>query len=54
MKNFAIIGCGRIAGRHAEHLVKHGKLVAVCDSIPEAAHNFGPRGVGRNVVSRKG
>src|ERR1700756_3281538 len=28
---FAIIGCGRIAQRHAEHIVKKGKLVAVCD-----------------------
>jgi UDP-N-acetyl-2-amino-2-deoxyglucuronate dehydrogenase len=29
---FAIIGCGRIAQRHAEHIVKKGKLVAVCDT----------------------
>ncbi len=29
--NFAIIGCGRIAQRHAEHIQKNGKLVAVCD-----------------------
>ena len=29
---FAIIGCGRIAQRHAEHIVKFGELVAVCDS----------------------
>lgn len=28
---FAIVGCGRIAGRHAEHISKQGKLVAVCD-----------------------
>lgn len=35
--NFAIIGCGRIAGRHAEQIIKHGKLVAVCDIIPEKA-----------------
>lgn len=28
---FAIIGCGRIAQRHAEHIVKFGELVAVCD-----------------------
>lgn len=35
--NFAIIGCGRIAGRHAEQMIKHGKLVAVCDIIPEKA-----------------
>ena len=35
--NFAIIGCGRIAKRHAEQMIKHGKLVAVCDIIPEKA-----------------
>ena len=35
--SFAIIGCGRIAGRHAEQIIKHGKLVAVCDIIPEKA-----------------
>jgi len=28
---FAIVGCGRIAERHAEHIVKQAKLVAVCD-----------------------
>jgi UDP-N-acetyl-2-amino-2-deoxyglucuronate dehydrogenase len=28
---FAIIGCGRIAQRHAEHISRLGKLVAVCD-----------------------
>lgn len=29
---FAIIGCGRIALRHAEQIVKLGNLVAVCDT----------------------
>lgn len=28
---FALIGCGRIAERHAEHIVKHAQLKAVCD-----------------------
>jgi UDP-N-acetyl-2-amino-2-deoxyglucuronate dehydrogenase len=28
---FAIIGCGRIAQRHAEHIRNQGELVAVCD-----------------------
>lgn len=28
---FAIIGCGRIAQRHAEHIDVNGKLIAVCD-----------------------
>ena len=34
---FAIIGCGRIAQRHAEHISKKGKLVAVCDVVKEKA-----------------
>ncbi len=29
--NFAIIGCGRISQRHAEHINNFGNLVAVCD-----------------------
>lgn len=35
--NFAIIGCGRIAQRHAEHINNIGKLVVVCDIVPEKA-----------------
>ncbi|MBK8610956.1 MAG: Gfo/Idh/MocA family oxidoreductase [Chitinophagaceae bacterium] len=38
--SFAIIGCGRIARRHAEQIAKHGKLVAVCDIVPEKATAF--------------
>jgi UDP-N-acetyl-2-amino-2-deoxyglucuronate dehydrogenase len=38
---FAIIGCGRIAKRHAEQMKKHGKLVAVCDVIEERATEMG-------------
>jgi UDP-N-acetyl-2-amino-2-deoxyglucuronate dehydrogenase len=34
---FAVIGCGKIAPRHAEQAEKHGKLVAVCDIIRERA-----------------
>ncbi|MBC7536173.1 MAG: Gfo/Idh/MocA family oxidoreductase [Ferruginibacter sp.] len=34
---FAIIGCGRIARRHAEQMNKTGTLVAVCDIVPENA-----------------
>lgn len=37
MIQFAIIGCGRIAQRHAEHINKFGKLVAVCDTVKEKA-----------------
>jgi UDP-N-acetyl-2-amino-2-deoxyglucuronate dehydrogenase len=34
---FAIIGCGRIAQRHAEHINNIGKLLAVCDIITDKA-----------------
>jgi len=34
---FALVGCGRIAQRHAEHIARNGKLIAVCDSIKEKA-----------------
>jgi len=34
---FALIGCGRIAGRHAEHIKNYGELVAVCDVVKEKA-----------------
>jgi UDP-N-acetyl-2-amino-2-deoxyglucuronate dehydrogenase len=34
---FGIVGCGRIAQRHAEHISKRGLLVAVCDVVAEKA-----------------
>jgi UDP-N-acetyl-2-amino-2-deoxyglucuronate dehydrogenase len=34
---FAIIGCGKIAPRHAAEAAKQGQLAAVCDIIPERA-----------------
>ncbi|MBS1490483.1 MAG: Gfo/Idh/MocA family oxidoreductase [Bacteroidetes bacterium] len=34
---FAVIGCGRIAQRHAEHIHNKGILVAVCDVVKEKA-----------------
>jgi predicted dehydrogenase len=37
MQQFAIIGCGRIAERHAENIVKKGLLSSVCDILPERA-----------------
>ena len=37
MLKFGIIGCGRIAQRHAEHIQKQGQLVAVCDINRNAA-----------------
>lgn len=36
-KKFVIVGCGRIAQRHAEHINKYGELVAVCDVVKEKA-----------------
>src|SRR5687767_12420508 len=40
---FGIIGCGRIAQRHAEHISNKGELVAVCDSVREKADEFATR-----------
>ena len=37
---FAIVGCGRIAGRHAEHVGKFGRLVATCDTQVERAEKM--------------
>jgi predicted dehydrogenase len=37
---FAIIGCGRIASRHAEQIIKNGTLKAVCDIDIERAAEF--------------
>jgi UDP-N-acetyl-2-amino-2-deoxyglucuronate dehydrogenase len=37
---FGIVGCGRIAERHAEHILNFGELLAVCDIIPEASDLF--------------
>ncbi len=34
---FAIIGCGKIAPRHAAEAAKQGRIVAVCDIIPQRA-----------------
>jgi UDP-N-acetyl-2-amino-2-deoxyglucuronate dehydrogenase len=37
---FAIIGCGRIGGRHAEHINNLGLLTAVCDTDKVKADNL--------------
>jgi predicted dehydrogenase len=37
---FAIIGCGRIAERHAEHINNYGELIAVCDVIQDKANSL--------------
>jgi predicted dehydrogenase len=39
--NFAIIGCGRIAQRHAEHISNLAELVAVCDINEKSADETG-------------
>lgn len=40
MVKFSLIGAGRIAHRHAEHIMKQGKLIAVCDINPIALKKF--------------
>jgi len=40
---FAIVGCGRIAQRHAEHINNLGILIAVCDNIKDNADNLGKK-----------
>jgi UDP-N-acetyl-2-amino-2-deoxyglucuronate dehydrogenase len=40
MIKFAIVGCGRIAQRHAEHIAKRGELIAVCDVVEEKAQQL--------------
>jgi predicted dehydrogenase len=37
---FGIIGCGRIAERHAEHITRLGSLVSVCDVVKDKADYF--------------
>ena len=45
MINFALLGCGRIAKRHAELLgtgqIAGARLAAVCDMVPARADEFG-------------
>ncbi len=40
---FALVGCGRIGQRHAEHINRFGQLTAVCDIIPEKAKLLGEK-----------
>jgi len=40
---FGIIGCGRIAQRHAEHISKMAELKAVCDVKQERAKELGTK-----------
>ncbi len=48
---FGIIGCGRIAQRHAEHINNTGKLVAVCDIIKEKADELGQKYKAQSYIS---
>ncbi len=45
--SFGIIGCGKISTRHAENMVRFGKISAVCDISPERAdamaENYGAK-----------
>src|ERR1700749_2760927 len=43
MIKFALIGCGRIAQRHAEHISNNGRLIAVCDLVKERAEELGKK-----------
>lgn len=40
--NFAIVGCGHIAGKHAEAVnqISHARLMAVCDKMKENMTNY--------------
>lgn len=47
---FAIIGCGRIAQRHAEHIDNVGKLQAVCDIKIERAWHLQEKYGGSEII----
>ncbi|MEO7220700.1 MAG: Gfo/Idh/MocA family oxidoreductase, partial [Gemmatimonadaceae bacterium] len=40
---FAIVGCGRIAARHAEHIANVGRLVGTCDVVLDRAELLGAK-----------
>ena len=40
MYQFAVVGCGKIAERHAQHIRNVGRLKAVCDIIPDRADSL--------------
>ncbi|MBE7169966.1 MAG: Gfo/Idh/MocA family oxidoreductase [Williamsia sp.] len=40
---FAIIGCGKISGRHATQIASVGKLAAVCDIVPSRTEELAAR-----------
>lgn len=50
---FAIVGCGRIGQRHAEHVPKFGRLTGVCDIVDERAQEVA-RGQGTRTFTDYG
>lgn len=48
--NFGIVGAGRIAQRHAEHISNIGTLVAVCDIVPEKASSLSSKYGAKNYT----
>ena len=40
---FGIVGCGRIAQRHAEHISAKGELTGVCDVVKAKADEMAAR-----------
>jgi UDP-N-acetyl-2-amino-2-deoxyglucuronate dehydrogenase len=54
MQQFAIIGCGKIAERHAENIIKNGLLSAVCDVEPQRADELAKKFNARAYYSLAG
>ena len=54
MQQFAVIGCGRIAERHAENIIKAGTLCAVCDIIPQRADELAKKFNAKSYYSLAG
>jgi len=46
---FSIVGCGRIALRHAEQIAKKGELIGVCDIDEKALKSFASKYPGVNT-----
>ena len=54
MQKFAIIGCGKIAERHAENIIKRGLVSAVCDIMPTKADILSAKFNAKPYYSLKG
>jgi predicted dehydrogenase len=53
MKKFALIGCGRIAERHAENICRVGQLQAVCDVVEEKREAFAAKYNATSMIALK-